>query len=55
MKYTFSCFRDEINGIFVTKNEFSFHYIYNFKRDRFFVLYDVIDVHTLRHINDDFA
>ena len=35
------------------KLEFSFIYIYNFKRDRFFVLYDNIHVCTLRHINDD--
>ena len=29
--------------------------LYNFKRDRFFALIDVIHVHTLRHINDDVA
>ena len=27
--------------------------IYNFKRDRFFVLNDVIHIHTLHHFNDD--
>ena len=29
--------------------------IYNFKRNRFFALNDVIHVRTLRHINDDIA
>ena len=29
--------------------------IYNFKRDRFFALNDVIHIHTLRYINDDVA
>ena len=36
------------------KFEFPFN-IYNFKRDRFFALYDVKQVYTLRHINDDIA
>ena len=35
--------------------EFSFYYIHNFKRDRFFALNDVIHVRTLRHFNDDVA
>ena len=29
--------------------------IYNFKRERFFALYDLIHVRTLCHINDDVA
>ena len=29
--------------------------IYNFKRDRFFALNDVIHARTIRHINDDIA
>ena len=46
---------DEINGIFIKKNEFSFYYIQLFKGYRFFALNDVIHVCTLRHINDDVA
>ena len=42
---------DEMNAIFMTKMNFLF-IIYNFKRDRFFALIDIIDVHTLRHINE---
>ena len=36
------------------KFEFSFYYI-QFKRDRFFALNDVMQVHKLRHIKDDDA
>ena len=48
--------RDEINGIFITKNlcEFSFYYV-QFLALQSFALNDVIHVHTLHHINDDVA
>ena len=53
--YTFSRFTrwkkwnihdKNLNFLFIT---------YNFKRDRYFALNDVIHVHTLRHIIDDVA
>ena len=39
----------------MTKKMIFLFILYNFKRDSFFELNDVIHVRTLRHINDDVA
>ena len=51
-KLLFLTSRDEINGIFMT---IFLLYIFNFKHDRLFALYDVIHTSTLHHIKDDVA
>ena len=52
MKFAFFASRDEINSIHSKNLNFLF-IIYNFKRNRFLALNDIINVRTLRHINDD--
>ena len=55
MKYTFSNFM-RWNKWHIHSKNFNFLFIiYNFKSDRFFALYDVIHVCTLRCIVDDIA
>ena len=51
MKYTFSRFTRWNKIIFIQKILNFLSIIYNFKRDKFFALNDIIHIHTLRHIN----
>ena len=55
MKYTFSRFMRWNKWHIHSKHLNFLLIIYNFKRDRYFALNDVIHVRTLRHINDDIA
>ena len=58
MKYSFSCFmrcNKSLKWHIHEKNLNFLFIIYNFKCDRFFALYDIIQDCTLRHIRDDVA
>ena len=54
-KYIFSLHEMKKKRHIHSKNLNFLFIIYNFNRDRSFVLNEVIQIHTLLHINDDVA